>query len=231
MLYGEKMINNAKILIVEDDGLIAQTLKIQVKKMNYTNIKITTNYDKAMKSIKEEEPDLLLLDIDLGDDNYDGIDIASSDEVLNKIPVIYLTECKGSQIERDLISTKPKLYLSKPIKYEDLKVNIEIALNDKKGIVDIGYNFSYDLESKNLFHEKEFIKLSKNEKLLLEKLIEGNGLVVGQQELELHIWEYKEISDNALSTLVLSLRKKSNPKIIKNVLGFGYKLSLPKDKI
>jgi len=74
----------------------------------------------------------------------------------------------------------------------------------------------------------KYIKLSKNEKSLLERLIEENGAVVPLNILEFEIWGNEDISKNALRMLIRSLRTKLKPKKIENVLAEGYKIELPK---
>jgi response regulator of citrate/malate metabolism len=57
------MIDKIKILIVEDNALIAKGIKSQLLNMGYQIITMAINYEKAMHSIKEEIPDLILLDV------------------------------------------------------------------------------------------------------------------------------------------------------------------------
>jgi len=216
-----------KILIIEDEALIAKAIKSDLKKMGYNLIDIAISYNKAMYKIRTRKPNLILLDINLKD-VYTGVDIANEKEVLNKIPIIYLTGCKDEEVIEDVIATNPKAYISKPIKYNELKIAISIALISykKSDIVDIGHNFIYDFKNRNLFLNKKPIKLSKNEKILLERLIKAKGKAVSYIDLEFEIWAYETKSDNALRALIRNLRKKLNFKMIENILSFGYKLNL-----
>jgi DNA-binding response OmpR family regulator len=217
---------NARILIVDDEAQIAKQIKSQIEKMGYKNIDIAVSYDKAIKSIKNNRPDLILLDINL-ESEYTGIDLANEEEVLNKIPIIYITGCHNQKYKDELIGTNPKNYLLKPIRVEELEMNIALALGYKKGIIDIGYGFSYDLENRNLFIGDKPIKLSKKENILLRELVNARGNFVPLKVLEFEIWGNEHISKNALRMLVSSLRKKLNPDMIINVLAFGYKLNIP----
>jgi len=81
------MIDKIKILIVEDESLLAIGIKTKLVKMGYKMVDIAINYEKAMLNIKEETPDLILLDVDLKG-TFTGIDIANTKEVFNKIPII-----------------------------------------------------------------------------------------------------------------------------------------------
>jgi len=223
------MKSSIRILIVEDEALTAKMIEIQLKKMGYTLIDIAITYNQAMSNIQNETPDLILLDVNLKG-RYTGIDIANKKEVLNQIPVIYITVHEDSQTKHDMFLSNPINYLPKPLQYEDLKDAIVLALKLKKGVIDIGYDFTYNLEQKNLFKKKEFIKLSPKEKLLLEQLIQANGKAVPAQILDSIIWEQGKWSPSSLRNLVLNLRKKLNPKMIETVKTLGYKLILPKNE-
>lgn len=234
MLYGENMKSNARILIVDDEALTLKQLKSQINKMGYKHISLAVSYDKAMKSIENEIPDLILLDINLESD-YNGIDLANEKEVLNKIPIIYITGGTNSQTKKNLIATSPKIFLLKPIRVEELEINIDLALGSKKGVIDIGYDFSYDLENRHLFYKNRYVKLSKNEKLLLEKLIEAKGKVVLEEVLKFAVWGNEPIAKNSLRMLIGSLRTKlrdkRDSKMIVNTSSHGYRLPLPEDEI
>lgn len=217
----------SKILIVEDETLTAIAIKSDLEKMEYSKVDIANSYEEAISSIKVRKYDLILLDIDLNN-NHTGIDIANEEMVLNKIPFIYLTYHTDDTTIKEMLTTNPKSYLSKPLKYEELKVAIAIALGYQRGTIDIGDNFSYNRESQRLYLNDKIIKLSKNETRLLERLIEGRGTVVPSNILEFEIWGNNSIAKNALTMLVSSLRTKLKPKKIENIVAEGYRLELPK---
>jgi len=224
------MKDKIKILIVEDEVLTAKSIASQLMKMGYKMPSIAKSHDKAMSKIKKETFDLILLDVDLKHEQT-GMDVANEKEVLNRIPIIYITGYKDSETLEEIMLTNPKSYLSKPLRYEELNVAVSLALASKlkmKKVVEMGHNFSYDLENQNLFCKKELVKLSKNEKLLLERLMDGNGEAISIKELEFSIWGYESKSENSLRTLVGSLRKKLNPSMIVTQRYFGYRLILPK---
>ncbi|MDX2171779.1 MAG: response regulator [Bacteroidota bacterium] len=118
--------SKAKILIVEDDALIADSISDILEELGYEVTAISDTYETALNSIKKQKPDLILLDINLKG-NLDGIDLAHQ---LNKqsIHFIFLT----SQVDAKTID-KAKLvyplgYITKPFTKADLQTNIEIAL-------------------------------------------------------------------------------------------------------
>lgn len=118
--------NKAKILIVEDDALIADSISDILVDLGYEVSSISDTYESALGSINAAKPDLVLLDINLKG-NLDGIDLAHH---LNKLAIqfIFLT----SQVDAKTID-KAKLvyplgYITKPFTKADLQSNIEIAL-------------------------------------------------------------------------------------------------------
>jgi len=222
------MKNNIKILIVEDNALTATSIESELRKMGYKKIDMESSYHLAMKKIKNKAPDLILLDISLKGKKT-GIDIAYEKEVFNKIPIIYISGLEYSEIEEEMLPTKLKNYFMKPIKHGELKVAIHSLFIDKIWIVDIGHDFSYNLEDKTLFQKKKFVHLGKNEKLLLERLIAQKGEIVLTAILEETIWGSEVKARSSLRTLVGNLRKKLKPEMIVNDVGFGYKLPIPKE--
>ncbi len=227
LLGGEKMKRDTKILIVEDEAITARAIESELKKMGYSSISIATNYRRALSTIESDKPHLILLDINLNS-KYSGIDLASTQEVFKKIPVIYITANSDEESIKEMIATQPDGYLYKPIKTEELKFLItKVALKSSE-LVDLGDNFTYDFNSCTLFHGEKFIKLSPNEKSLLEHLIRAKGEAISSHKLESEIWTDRTPAPSSLRTLVGSLRKKLKgleSKKIVNVPFLGYKLA------
>jgi putative two-component system response regulator len=117
-----------KILVVEDEWVIADALCKAMKKLNYTVLPPVSSGAEAIKQIELEKPDLVLMDIILQGE-MDGIETASLIEAGSNIPVIYLTAyTERNFIERAKL-TKPFSYLVKPFNENELQCNIEIALH------------------------------------------------------------------------------------------------------
>ncbi len=117
----------AKILIVEDEAIIAMEIENQLQSLGYEETSIVDTSEKAIEKAEEDKPDLILMDIRIKGE-MDGIDTA--EEIRNKfgIPVIFSTAYLDEErIERAKI-TMPFGYVLKPIQKRDLKVTLEMAL-------------------------------------------------------------------------------------------------------
>jgi two-component system response regulator LytT len=125
----------AKILIVEDEVLIAGQLKKYLEVAGHSCCGHATSYEEADILLRSEKPDLVLLDIQLyGERN--GIDLA---QLINKefrIPFIYLTSHFERSTLEDAKSTYPAGYLTKPYQPETLITTLEIGLFNHSSSID-----------------------------------------------------------------------------------------------
>ncbi|WP_414512071.1 response regulator [Nostoc sp. PCC 9305] len=118
---------NAKILVVEDEAIVAKDLQYRLKKFGYTVPAIASSGEEAINIAIEISPDLVLMDIKLKG-SMDGIEAAEEIYKRLDIPVIYLTAyADENTLERAKI-TEPFGYLLKPFKERELQTNIEITL-------------------------------------------------------------------------------------------------------
>ena len=222
-----------KILIVEDESIVALDIKRTLEKFNYEVTNTAINYSEAINSVISNKPDLILMDVNLGK-SKDGIDTVKEIKMLNDIPVIYLTAfCDEETISR-AIETKPVSYLIKPFKQDELKSNIMLGLyknrvicdtqNDKK-MISLGENYYFEKDKSELFYNSLAINLGRKEKLLLKMLIDAKGQIVRFEDIENIIWGSQIISSSTLRTLIYRLRAKFEYKIIETFPNIGCRIS------
>ncbi|QHI37409.1 Transcriptional regulatory protein ZraR [Kordia antarctica] len=120
----------ANICIVEDDQNHAYALQEKVKAIGHTVLKICATFEEALRIIKKNIPDVILLDINLKNDN-DGIQLAHAIKSFSTIPIIYTTALTASNIIEKAVQIRPSGYLVKPIETETLKATIEVALQQQ----------------------------------------------------------------------------------------------------
>lgn len=125
----------AKILIVEDEAIIAKDLQWRLEGMGYDAPHIVATGQEAVQKAHETAPDLILMDIMLLGP-MDGIEAANRIRGKADIPVIYLTAYADEEVLERAKMTEPFGYLIKPIGDRELHSNIEITLHkhrvDKK---------------------------------------------------------------------------------------------------
>jgi DNA-binding NarL/FixJ family response regulator len=116
-----------KILVVEDELVVADNLCNALTKVGYQSMMPAINYSQAVKKIELYHPDFAILDINLSG-HKDGIDLASYIRENHNIPFVFLTAFGDDDTLNRAMKTKPCAYLIKPISKSELKPTIEIAL-------------------------------------------------------------------------------------------------------
>lgn len=117
----------SKILIVEDEALLALDLKNQLENQRYEVTAIAPSNKKAMKLIAETVPDLVLMDIQIKG-KIDGVETAKMVKEQYNIPVVFLTAYADDTFLQRAKLAEPFGYLLKPIDTRDLHSTIEMAL-------------------------------------------------------------------------------------------------------
>ena len=118
----------ADILVVEDEGIVAQEIKSRLEKSGYKVCAVTHDGQTAIDRAGELLPDLVLMDIRLKGE-MDGIEAASVIQDRFNLPVVYLTAYTDpATLERAKIMD-PFGYVVKPFETRSLMVSIEIALH------------------------------------------------------------------------------------------------------
>ncbi|SFZ93971.1 DNA-binding response regulator, LytR/AlgR family [Flaviramulus basaltis] len=125
------MYTKTKILIVEDEMIIAANISLQLTTLGYEVTGIIPRGEEALVHIENHQPDILLLDINLKG-KIDGIETALIMQKTFNIPIIYLTaNADGTNFDKAK-ATNPYAFISKPFKKLDLERAIELTLNRVK---------------------------------------------------------------------------------------------------
>ena len=118
-----------KILIVEDDPIIAHDLSILLQKRGFQVISVAHKADKAIDQLSKGNIDLAILDIHLGPGDS-GIDVARIIKTKFKIPYIFLTSFSDTETLQAAQEQGPYGYLVKPFQEQTLYTTISIALSN-----------------------------------------------------------------------------------------------------
>lgn len=117
----------ARILIVEDDELVARELGLRLESMGHAVAGILTRGEDVLLHAPVLKTDLILMDIVL-DGAMDGIETARQLQRRYDVPVVFLTGHDDVALARRAMTTAPFAYLQKPIKDRELQLTLELAL-------------------------------------------------------------------------------------------------------
>ena len=117
-----------KVVIVEDEGLIAADLQARLERAGYRVPGVATSGGEALQAIRTHLPDVVLMDIRLAGD-LDGIQVAGKVRQDFDIPVVYLTAFEDRETLRRAGETQAFGYIKKPIASASLQGSIEIAIS------------------------------------------------------------------------------------------------------
>lgn len=116
---------NYQVLIVEDEFVVANDLKLTLTEAGYVVMGIANSVAKAEGFIENQKPDIVLLDIYLHGEKT-GIDLAKRLEEIS-IPFIYISANDNRSVLEEVKATKPSGYIVKPFREQDLLTTLEIA--------------------------------------------------------------------------------------------------------
>ena len=118
---------SARILIVEDDAIIARDIRTTLQDLGYSVVAVVASGEAAMSAITSTRPDLVLMDIHI-QGPVDGIETAAGIREAHATPVIYLTSYSDDITVQRAKSTGAYGYVLKPFTDRDLRTAIEVAL-------------------------------------------------------------------------------------------------------
>jgi AmiR/NasT family two-component response regulator len=123
------MTEKIRILVVEDEALVAEDLKDMVLEFGYEVPGIARTGEKAIALAGEHQPDLVLMDINLASE-MDGITAGGEIRSRWGIPIIYVTAFANQEFIDRAKKTTPSGYILKPFNERQIQTAIEIALHN-----------------------------------------------------------------------------------------------------
>lgn len=119
-----------KILIVEDDMILAEELQEQLVEFGYVITDTVTNSTDALTAFRRRLPDLIICDIQLNDSRLDGVELANEFNKIEKVPLIFLTSFGDEKTVQRAKKANPAYYLIKPCNTAQLQVAIDFAISN-----------------------------------------------------------------------------------------------------
>lgn len=118
-----------RVLIVEDEPIIARNIAMYLDNHDYSVAGIAYDPDEALSFLRQSQPDLVLLDVNLESDQ-DGIDVAERINERYGIPFVFLTSYSDRETLDRAKKTGPSGFIVKPFNEKTLYATIEIALSN-----------------------------------------------------------------------------------------------------
>ena len=203
-----------KILIIEDDKWISASLKLYLENSNY-KVKLHHDWTDAVDVIKNENPDLLILDINLP--WKDWVQITKELRFFSSLPIVMLT-ARSSEFDRiNWLENWADDYIAKPFSPRELLARINTILrrlkDDKLEKSNKDLLICNDVVINKLKRivkiDWQLISLTWNEFDILKKLIEEKWWIVTRETIMTDIiWYDKYIYDRTVDTHIKNLRKK-----------------------
>lgn len=218
------------VLIIEDESLMAMELAAKITEFGYEVVDYATNTVMAKEILQKYQVDLILLDINLGEEN-NGIEFYQSLGI--STPIIYLTAYKDEDTISQAITTDPLGYLTKPHKEEELKALLKLAyhkkqkifeVSEEREIITLGNECYFNTKDRKLYCNEKYINLGEKELQLLEMLIFAKGNFITYQMIEDNLYPHQSVNSSTLRTLIYRLKKKLDYDLIKSEFNHGIQL-------
>lgn len=219
-----------KILIVEDEQILNDTINKSLKKSGY---EVESAFDgiNAMEMIEIESYDLIILDLNLP--HMDGMEILKKLRKEDEETKVLILSAR-SQIKDKVegLDAGANDFLQKPFHLDELKARVRSLT--RRNFIQKNSEISFDkieFDSKNrrVFVDGEELKLTRKEIGILEYLLLNQGRPISQEELIEHVWDSSvDLLSNSIRVHISALRKKLKNKLnydpIENRIGVGYLL-------
>jgi two-component system alkaline phosphatase synthesis response regulator PhoP len=229
----------SRILLVEDEESILETLKLNLELEGYDVVGLNRGRE-VLKTFNDQHFDLILLDIMLPD--IDGLQLCEQIRLQDTdIPIIFITAKDSGQDRIFGLKKGADDYISKPFQLEELLLRIQNLLkrstkNSSASIEEYSFGGNYvNFRTLDARCKTGIVKLTKKEAMLLKLLIERKGEVVSRQQILQSVWGYDVYpSTRTIDNFILNFRKyfeddPRNPVYIHSVRGVGYQFVVAED--
>jgi two-component system, OmpR family, copper resistance phosphate regulon response regulator CusR len=220
-----------KLLLVEDEQKIADTLKLGLTENGYI---VDAAYDGNIgwKLYQQKEYNLVILDLNLPGIN--GYDLCKSIRARDaSIPIILLTALNSLENKIEGYDAGADDYILKPFEFKELLMKIRVLLRRTMnqqiptGTLLKAADLQMNLDSKEVTRGGQPINLTAKEFQLLEYLLRNKNRVVSRADIAIHVWDIDfETNTNVIDVYINYLRNKVDKpfdeKLIQTQIGMGY---------
>jgi DNA-binding response OmpR family regulator len=233
MMPDDKL-KNRSILVVDDEERMARFIRLNLEHDGFQVIEAYRGM-KAIQVIRDEMPDLVILDIMMPD--IDGFEVLRIVREVSSVPVIMLT-AKGEEDDRVRgLELGADDYITKPFSPRELVSRVRAVLRrteaaspvSRAEVIEVDDRLKIDFGRREVWVNEELVRLRPTEYRLLYHLVQNAGWVVTYDQLLSKVWGYEYRDEPHYVRLYINyLRQKleadpSNPQYILTERGVGYR--------
>ncbi|RDY25395.1 DNA-binding response regulator [Romboutsia weinsteinii] len=217
------------IMIIEDNELLRNEIHNLLDLNRYKTIKIN-DFSNIAKQVKDYNPNLILLDINLPD--VDGFKICTEIRSFSKVPIIFVTSRATNIDELMGITLGGDDFITKPYNTQILLARIASLLKraypNEKSIDKLEYNgVTLNILTSTIEYNHKSVELTKNEMKILHYLLINKGKIVSRVDILEYLWDSSLfVNDNTLTVNITRIRSKLDElgviDYIKTKRGQGY---------
>jgi two-component system response regulator MprA len=218
-----------RVLVVEDDDEIAQTLQRSLRLDGY-EVRVAGDGESALGEAAAYHPDLVILD--LGLPKLDGIEVARRLRAADDVPILMLTARDAVDARVEGLDSGADDYLVKPFERQELLARLRALLRRRpprgSASLTVG-DLSLNPDTHEVHRAERSVELTQREFELLEYLMRNERIVVPRQRLLEEVWGYDPFATtNTIEVFVSNLRRKleagGEARLLHTIRGAGYVL-------
>jgi len=211
-----------KVLIVEDDKALCNSIKKGISKWNFEGIAVQ-DFEDVLKEFAKHNPHLVIMDINLP--YFDGFYWCKKIRDISKVPIIFLSSRDSNMDIVMAVNMGGDDYVTKPF-------SMDILLAKMQALIRRAYSYGQvdeqiiecegailNINDGTLTYNGKTIELTKNEFKILQLLMRNRGKIVSRDKIMRVLWESEYfISENTLTVNVNRLRSKLEDIGLKNLI-------------
>ena len=200
-----------KILIVEDDDTISESLKNHLEKWGFKT-KVIEDFNHVTEEFISWEPQLIILDITLP--FFNGFYWCGQIRKISNVPIVFLSSASDNMNIVMAMNMGGDDFIAKPFDFSVLVAKVQALLRrtydftaetnvlEHKGVI-------LNLKDTILMYENKQVSLTKNEFKIIQVLLENVGQIVSREQIMIRLWDSDcFVDDNTLTVNMTRLRKK-----------------------
>jgi two-component system KDP operon response regulator KdpE len=220
-----------KVLIIDDDVLLARLIEHNLSRIEVKVIKAYTGYE-GISLVRTQQPDLVILDIVLPD--IDGWEVLQRIRQISKVPILMLTIKESEDDIVQALNHGADDYCTKPVGMAELAARVQAIFRraelyqSREQVEFADQLLRINLAEQRVFKDGKEVRLTPTEFNLVHYLLTRAGRFIRPREILSQVWGQEYVDDvDLLRTCIWQLRRKlepnpAHPRYIINRPGFGY---------